>query len=258
MVNTDARAFYDDFLESRMLDYRIYGNLRLDMAAGLIERYVTSDSNVLDLGCGIGMATERIANAASNGHVWACDLSERNVAYAQQTVAPSNVTFFVADVLDNFPRVRQAVTAPLDLVMMVDVLEHLPLRTHSDLFHGIRGLCSERAYLILTYPSPQYQRYLKAERPQELQIIDEILELEHVLSVTESAGFHLRYYSLETVWLRNQYVHCVLQTDQALSEPEERNRSLLERLSTKLQNATTRFFLYPWRRRKYINNVSIH
>jgi 2-polyprenyl-3-methyl-5-hydroxy-6-metoxy-1,4-benzoquinol methylase len=227
------------------------------MAANLIETFVTPESNALDLGCGIGIVTERVARIAGQGHVWACDLSERNIEYAQQTVTPENVTFFVADILDDFESVRQAVKTPLDLIMMVDVLEHLPISKHEELFRKIRGLCSQRAHLVLTYPSPQYQRYLKEKQPQELQIVDQVIELEHVLTVAENAEFHLHSFALKTIWLRNQYVHCVLQTDPGLSEPEERHHRLLERLTAKVLRITKHFFLYPWRRRKYIKNVSI-
>ena len=217
-VRADVRAFYNGFLESRMVQYRLFGNQRIEQAARRIEPYVHEHDRVLDVGCGIGIVTERIAARARAGRVWGIDLSPRNVWYASHTVRKSNVSFFTADILTDAGQIRERTGGAFNVITLVDVIEHIPEAERAALFVRLRELSATNALLILTYPSPQYQRWLERNRPQELQIIDNIVELPTLLAEAGAAGYSLRHYSLEDVWMRNQYVHCVLQTDDALVE----------------------------------------
>jgi hypothetical protein len=72
----------------------------------------------------------------------------------------------------------------------------------------VGSVMSNDATVVLTFPSPQYQRYLRAENPRDLQIIDEVIELADLLALANDTGFTLRHFSLEDVWFKNQYVHC--------------------------------------------------
>ena len=40
VARAKVRAFYDEFFESRMVQYRLFGNRRIEMAARRIEAYV--------------------------------------------------------------------------------------------------------------------------------------------------------------------------------------------------------------------------
>jgi hypothetical protein len=46
--------------------------------------------------------------------------------------------------------------------------------------------------LLLTYPSPEYQRYLMQERPDELQIVDNVIEIEALFGEASAAETLLR------------------------------------------------------------------
>ncbi|HEY7894586.1 MAG TPA: class I SAM-dependent methyltransferase [Gemmatimonadaceae bacterium] len=255
VVRADVRAFYDEFLESRMVQYRLFGNRRIELAARRIEPYIHRDHRVLDVGCGIGIVTERIAARARRGRVWGIDLSPRNVWYAAHTVRKSNVSFFTADVLGEGEQIRAQTGGAFDVITMVDVIEHIPEADRPALFASLRALSAPNAMLVLTYPSPQYQRWLQANRPQELQIIDNVVELPALLDETGAAGYGLRHYSLEDVWMRNQYAHCVLQTDEAVATPARAERSLGQEIGQRVQRATRNAFLVPWRRWRFVTRV---
>lgn len=251
----DIRAFYDRFLRSRMLQYRLARNLRLQRALAFVQPHVAPDTLCLDIGCGIGIVTEAIARRASRGFVWACDLSADIVWYARQTVRDENVEFFVGDVLRDFDGLRARVSRPVSLVVMVDVLEHLPLPSHVTLFANLRSIVTEHAEIVLTHPSPAYQAHLRAHNPAELQIIDETVEPEHLLEASAAAGFYLKYYSLEDVRLPEQYVHCVLRvrhhTTRLTPLPPG---SLAHRLKDRIRGVCDRL-LRPVRRRRYVTRV---
>ena len=156
-----------------------------------------TDSKVLDIGCGIGIVTSKVAARASRGHVWGIDLGRENIWYARQTIRNANLTFLEANVVTDFEVIRKQLPAKMDVVTMVDVIEHIPAEARPDLLVKIRALCSDDAVMVLTYPSPQYQEFLREHNPNELQIIDNIVLLEELLNEARMAGFSLKHYSLE-------------------------------------------------------------
>lgn len=255
VVRADVRAFYDEFLESRMVQYRLFGNRRIEQAARRIEPYIHQRHRVLDVGCGIGIVTERIGARARGGRVWGIDLSPRNVWYASHTVRKPNVSFFTADVLGDAEQVRGQTGGAFDVITMVDVIEHIPEGDRPGLFAGLRALSAPNAVLVLTYPSPQYQRWLQANRPQELQIIDNVVELPTLLAEAGAAGYGLHHYSLEDVWMRNQYAHCVLRTDQDVAVPARDEPTLGKEIGQRVQRATRNALLVPWRRWRFVTRV---
>lgn len=231
-----VREFYDEFRDSHMVRYRAKRNRRLVRATERVIEYLRPESRVLEIGCGVGVVTEEIASRVPHGRVWACDISPRNVEFARETVRSSNVDFFVADVVHEFGLIEQRVSAAVDVVAMIDVIEHLPLATHAELLSRLRGLMGADAVLILTYPSPEYQRYLREFEPEHLQIIDEIVELPELLGAAREAGLSLRFYSLQDVWRRNQYVHCVFQTGAPLDRVVEKAPSVWRRIRHRVRS----------------------
>ena len=205
-----VRAFYNQFSAERSVNYTRNGNLRIDKAIARILPLVREDSQVLELGCGTGLVTEQIARVATQGFVSACDISDTAVALAHERCQTGNVQFRALDVLARFEDLNSWLPRPVDLVVMVDVFEHLPLSRHEKFFHNLAAIMSSPSTAVLTFPSADYQRYLREQRPEELQIIDEIIELPHLLEVATRNGFALKHFSLEDVWLPNQYAHCVL------------------------------------------------
>jgi len=261
MDNSEIKSFYDEFLETKMLDYRVHGNLRIEKATERILDFVCQGDVVVDVGCGIGITTESISKRAD--HVWAFDISERNIWYAQETVEESNTTFFSADVLENRKRIKDRIPSNVDVVTLVDVIEHIPQESHEEMFEFFKSILGNKSFVILTYPSPQYQRYLKEHNPSKLQIIDQVIELRDLVRVARSAGLSLRHYSLETVWKPNQYIHCVLQTDSSLSSPPRKPADTSESLFRRVINSAKfrvrhnwkKYVSIPYKKWKYVDSI---
>ena len=244
----ESRAFYDGFLERRMLEYRVAGNPRLEAALDLVRSKLAPDTRVLEIGCGIGVVTEAIAKGTPRGRVWACDLSPANVAFARRTLPSDRVDLFVCDVLDGFDVLRAHVTEPVDLLVMVDVLEHLPMSRQEELFERIGALLAPRATALFTFPSAEYQRNLKAERRDELQPVDEEIEAGHMERLAALAGMELASFRKIDVWKTRQYVHCVLERGGGLEAPRH---SLGRRAIGRARNELRRRLIEPLRRRRY-------
>jgi ubiquinone/menaquinone biosynthesis C-methylase UbiE len=257
MKKEDIKDFYDDFLTSRMLDYRIKGNKRIDKAISRVSNYLNKGDKVLDVGCGIGLAAEKVSKiVGEKGKVWACDISNKNIWYAKKTVKKKNISFFVADLISEKELIEKAITPDsLDVIYLIDVIEHIPVNEHQHIFELFVKLLNKTGYLVLTYPSPQYQDYLKKNNSGDLQIIDQVIELDHLQDITSNCNLFLKHYSLEKVWEKhNQYVHCVFQTNNELRE-NDGNNTFSKKVTEKLKFQFKKSFIYPIRHQKYINSI---
>jgi SAM-dependent methyltransferase len=204
-----VKEFYNNFIDQRMIDYRLYGNYRISEAAKFARKYVSEDSNILDIGCGIGIATEAVSQINKNGSTWACDISDKNIAYAKKTVSNKRISFFVADIINDFELIEKIVTSPIDIVMMIDVIEHLPPGKLEFLFKNFSTITSENGLVVLAYPSPEYQDYLRVNQPEELQVIDENIYISELEKYAMKSGFKLMFFNYQDLGRKNQYIYCV-------------------------------------------------
>ncbi|MGL6339222.1 MAG: class I SAM-dependent methyltransferase [Waterburya sp.] len=248
--STEVKQFYDNFTDTRMLQYKLYGNPRIDRAVQLITSYLTPDSNILDIGCGIGIVPEQVAAKLQQGKILACDLSENNINYARKTVESDKIEFFNVNVVENFAAIRQKLSSPVDLVTMVDVIEHLPADSYDELFNNLSQVTSDRAKLILTYPSPEYQIYLQKNEPEELQIIDEVIELNSLMQFALKYSFNLECFTYIDVWKKNQYIHCVFSKQRPCVPLPPPN--LIGKVQRKIKSYKSRLLL-PFLKAKYLN-----
>jgi hypothetical protein len=101
------------------------------------------------------------------------------------------------------------------VVTLSDVIEHI--QDVRGLFGEVRKISCGSTKLLLTFPSEFYQRYLKAEAPHELQIVDNLIRIDQLHADAESAGFTITSFKLIDVWRRVQYAHCVLEDSKDLA-----------------------------------------
>jgi len=101
----------------------------------------------------------------------------------------------------------------VQLIVMVNVIEHIPLDEHSALMSKLCSLL-EDGTIVLTYPAPDLQRERRERKADDLQLVDEIVELEHVERLASANALAIEHYSLLDIW-NEQYAHCVLTTGRA-------------------------------------------
>ena len=111
----------------------------------------------------------------------------------------------------------------------------------------LQSISNKNTKIFLTFPSKYYQEYLKDINPSELQIIDETITLEHLINISNQTGMNIQSYNLKDVWMKNQYVHCILSFDNNVQLIPENNISIFKRGILKL--------LYIYRKRKYITRI---
>jgi trans-aconitate 2-methyltransferase len=239
-LSSRVQDFYDAFLEKEMIAYRINGNLRLELAKQFLLPIVDSTDTLADIGCGIGIVAEGVATARPHSRVIAVDISQGNINYAKSTINCKNISFFQADITNQIALLSQRAPEGYDVLALIDVIEHVPEGSRKSLFADLAGLAKASTRLALTYPSAEYQRYLISERPEELQIIDNVVEIAVLCQEAQSAGWHLKKYSKVDAWLTNQYEHCVFCRNISVAGVARRQSTLLERILAKVDRQTFR------------------
>lgn len=240
-------GFYDDFLDRRMVGYRLRGNRRLQLANRFVRAHIRRDSNVLDVGCGIGITAEAVARKARRGRLWAFDLSARNVDYARRTVRAPNIEWRVLDVLQSPERLVDWVSSPVNVIVVIDVLEHIALPDQPRFMESLLSVAADDVVILLTFPSASYQQHLRAHDPGELQPVDEDITAAHLERLGHAHGLHLVSWNSHDVWLTDQYVHAVLRRRPVLVP----TRRTLGSQAVHLVDAILRRVLGPLRRRRY-------
>ena len=206
-----TKEFYDEFLERRMVSYLLNGNKRIDMALEFAVSEGVDTRHFLDFGCGIGYFAEQLFAKSPSSKGLAVDAGPANVAFARRLLEEHKIDVYEFDslsekeILEFFKPLLGS--AALTSIFAIDVIEHLPTNERLGFFSGLRKLIHREGSFIITYPSPDYQRYLKRNKPEELQYIDEEIPLDVLLSELSGSGWKLKTFRSADVWLKNQYYH---------------------------------------------------
>lgn len=208
MINSNTvRQYYNTFSSQTLLRDFVQLNPRQQAIKHLCAEYLNPGLRVLEIGCGAGILTNFLSKNAA--HVTAVDISDANIAIASAyNHKRTNIRFLLQDILTDASEIEQG--KPYHFVLFADVIEHIPLEKHPQVFNLVEKILSEQGVLVLTLPTPEYQRYLKAHNPGALQVIDEEVELSHILTHTTLRPIYFKY---QHIWLKNQYMHVVLARD---------------------------------------------
>lgn len=203
MSESEVGQYYDKFSLNVLLnDFRRRNRRQVEIVR-LLRKYIPQGVNVLEVGCGAGLISRELCKLSS--HLFSVDISSRNIEIAKQYSDHENHSFAVMDACSEPENLGEH--APYDAILIPDVIEHIQIQHHKDLFENLVNMLSENGLIVMTYPSPAYQAYLKRHNPDALQIVDEEIELGKIL---EYSGLYPVYYSLVDIWQKNQYVHLVL------------------------------------------------
>ena len=162
---------------------------------------------VLELGCGVGTLTGLLAAMLPKGRLLAVDLSPGSIAQARERLGGMpRVELAVADV------VNDPIEGPFDMVVLPDILEHIPLGQHPKLFLRLRGLLAPQGRVLIHSPDPHYCEWLHANHPELLQVVDQPLHLAPLAAVVAEAGLSVRHYQRHCIWAdRPDYMAMLLE-----------------------------------------------
>lgn len=212
-----VKEYYDTFKEHQKqlginIRHRtIFKNLK---QAGL-----KPNSNVLEVGCGIGTVSHLILKYISEGSFVGLDISSESIEMAKKRNAFHPKAEFLVNDMSHFTHKTK-----FDFVVFPDVLEHIPVEQHANIFKIISDLTTPDAVILINIPEPNYLDWVRANEPHKLQIIDQSLSMQDLLNNAYPFGFKLssmQPYSLH--FNVNDYLAIVMKKNMAVKDVQLKN-----------------------------------
>ncbi len=190
-----AAEYYDDYA-ARQVATGVTDRHRA------IQRWLKSfglapGMDVLEIGCGVGMQTQLIAETLKgSGALVAVDLSPRSVQLAAVRLTQwQNVELLSADV------VELSLDRVFDVIVMPDVIEHIPLEQHYKLFANVRHWLKDTGWVLIHMPNPFFLDWCHRNRPDLLQVIDQPVFTEALLANIQPHGLYIHYLNTYSIWV---------------------------------------------------------
>ncbi len=203
----EVKEYYDTFKEHQK---QLGINIRhRTILKNLKNAGLKANSNVLEIGCGIGTVSHLILKYITEGSFVGLDISAESIKMAQQFNSFHKKAEFFVDDMSNF-----SYKTKFDFVVFPDVLEHIPVEQHANIFKTIGELTTPNATVIINIPEPNYLNWVRANDPSKLQIIDQSLSMQDLLNNSYPYGFKL--YSMNPYSLHfdvNDYLAIVMKKD---------------------------------------------
>jgi trans-aconitate 2-methyltransferase len=209
----DSKRFYDEFVDYQEgvgVNERHRAILR-----GLLDHGLKPDHDVLEIGCGIGTLTDLLSDALEGrGLVMGLDLSPKSIEVAKSRLADrTNVSVVTADVLET------ELDRSFDVIVLPDVVEHIPLEHHHELFRRISTWLAPDGFVLLNYPNPYFLAWCHGHRPDLLQLIDQPIHADELLTNAAPHGLYLHFLETYSIWVdEGDYVLAVLRPSAAATQ----------------------------------------
>ena len=231
--------FYDNFISYQIktgINDRIYGLYKRVLKAGL-----PSDSDVLEIGCGIGSLTRLLVRKIKTGTITSMDISEKSIQYARSRINRPNIRFHVSDILEFETELT------FSRILLFDVIEHIPEENHMDLFNRIYGMMNEDALLFINIPNPYHILYDQKNKPEELQEIDQPIFINHLANVLAKASLDMIYFESYSIWVKDDYHYFIVKKRSEFTEHLVQNdRTVFQRIVARLQREMRQLiYRYP-------------
>ncbi len=225
----EVANFYDQY---KTRQGKVGTNVRHRTILKLVKKCgLKKDSKILEIGCGIGTVTRLLAAYSNNGKIVAVDISPESINDAKALSKDfSNIEYKVSDMSDF------SSTMKFDFVVLPDVLEHIPISQHKPLFATIRKHIHEDATVFIHIPNPWYLKWVRKNKPELLQIIDQSISTDELLANVYPNDLYL--YSLDSYTLsaeQSDYQAIVLKPNKEYPEVtfKPRHRLIYKHLISK-------------------------
>lgn len=228
---SDVEKFYDEFADQQE---NVGINRRhLSIDNWLTEFGLKESDRVLEIGCGVGTQTELIAKRVTSGSIMACDISPESVKRAESRLKGfQNVSFLACDI------VTQELDGEFDMMILPDVLEHIPIDQHSRLFTKLEKLLAPDGKIVIHIPDPYYLewRHTQEGEQDKMQVIDQSIFTDALTQAVYPAGLYIEHLQSYSLHVENHDYQIILLRKRRTKTypPVDRSSSLTERIKGKL------------------------
>lgn len=190
------------------------------------------DSNVLEIGCGIGTVSSLIIKHCKKGKFVGVDISPKSIEIASFNFSNNKNATFVCDDMTSFKS-----NLIFDFIVFPDVLEHIPVHEHENIFKVISELSHSNTKVLINIPEPETLNWVRKYSPEKLQIIDQSLSMQDLLNSCYKYGFKLESMIPYSIHMNeNNYLSIVLYRNKNII-----NYKLKSKITNAIQNLKSKF-----------------
>lgn len=195
-MSRNVEEFYDEFSVSQS-DAGVHRR-HIAIYQWLLKFGMKRTSDVLEIGCGVGTVTSLLARYIKQGHIIGVDVSGVSIAKAKEALAAhKHVEFIKGDIVE-LPLSRK-----FDVIVMPDVIEHIPLANHSSLFRKCSNLLKPDGFILIHIPEPHHLAWMHQHQKEYLQIIDQPIYLSELEKNLEGSGLQVTFLRNYSIWLKS-------------------------------------------------------
>lgn len=228
-TSLEIQSYYDSQILGKLRGF-VEGNDRVECAWGTIEEWAGSGpKRILEVGCGIGDISWRMSRRWAGSEVVGLDVSPRSLQIARSLFASERLSFCEG------PLVSGRLAGQFDLIVLMDVYEHIPVEDRADLHKALKELQRENARIVLAFPTPRHLAWLKIHQPDRIQPVDEDITVQTMVTLAEETGTEVLCYKEVGVWHEGDYAHAVLGRQigwRDVEKPVESPLGIADRLKT--------------------------
>lgn len=215
-----VQAYYDERVHGKIRDFT-HANPRIEAAIQLVADWAPpKPKRILEIGCGIGATCWRMARAWPEADVVGADVSLLSIEVAKTCFQRSNLSYRAGLVTEG------VFAGSFDLVVLMDVYEHITTHDRPSLHRTIRSLLADEARVIITVPTPATQNDARKTNPSLLQPVDEDVTPADILTFAADTDTQLLYYREAGIWRYGDYAHVVVGRYQSLADVKVREYKL--------------------------------
>jgi trans-aconitate methyltransferase len=244
-----VQAYYDERVDGKVRDFT-HANPRIEAAIQLVAEWAPpTPKRILEIGCGIGATSWRMARAWREAEVIGTDVSSISIEVAKTCFRLPNLSYRTGLVKEG------VLIGRFDLVLLMDTYEHIALSDRATLHAALKSLLSDDARLILTVPTPSVLNLARETNPSELQPVDEDITPSDIVVLAKETNTQLLYYREIGIWRYGDYAHVVLGRYQILTDVEVReSKSLASALKQSAKRLLGLRQAAPTARRDYLGS----
>jgi len=207
----DVRSYYDERIAEKLRDFT-HPLRRIEAAILTLAEWAPArPRRILEIGCGIGATSWRMARAWPQAEVIGADISPLSIEVANTCFKRPNLSY------RSGPLAEAVLEFEFDLVVMMDVYEHVAPLDRPSLHAALKTILSTESRLILMMPTSTNQTDARLHCPEQLQPVDEDIGLSEIATLAEQTGTRLVYYREVGIWRYGDYFHVVLSKNETLT-----------------------------------------
>jgi len=203
-VSSEVKQYYDSTVDGRVSDF-INGNPRIEEAWKTVEQWAgDAPRSILEIGCGVGDVCWRMSLCWPDANIVGLDVSPKELETACTLFESEKVTFVEG------PLTRNSLQGPFDLIVLMDVYEHILPADRLELHEALEELESDECRVILSFPTPRHQERLRQHEPHLIQPVDEDVSLDVIVRLAHDLDRDLLLYQDGGVWHEGDYAYAVI------------------------------------------------